>query len=105
MYHAMKTHAGLDVKLHAILTSALDGCEWSVSRSCRFTPGVSAFGTVRWMVSRGGLDVVAERKESNPGRLYRSQPLYPQLSRLVLLIMFAASCWTEGNSAMCELVL
>jgi hypothetical protein len=34
----MKTYWGVEVKLHAFLTSALDGDEWSASRPGRFTP-------------------------------------------------------------------
>jgi hypothetical protein len=33
-----------NVKLHAFLTSALDGCEWSASRPGRFTPGTHRIG-------------------------------------------------------------
>jgi hypothetical protein len=57
------------------LTSALDGCEWSVSRSSRFTPRERAPGT-HWIGCSVGpravLDAVAKRKipssrrESNP---------------------------------------
>jgi len=37
-YHAMRTYWGVDVELHAFLTSALDGGEWSGSSPGRFTP-------------------------------------------------------------------
>jgi hypothetical protein len=37
-HHAMKTYWGMEVYLHAFLTSALDGGEWSASRPSRFTP-------------------------------------------------------------------
>jgi hypothetical protein len=33
-HHAMKTHGGVKVQLHAFLTSVLNGGEWSASRSC-----------------------------------------------------------------------
>jgi hypothetical protein len=70
-------------ELHAFLTSAVDGGEWSGPRSGRFTPGVSARGTRRrgdWVGLRAGLDAVAKRKKSyhctclelNPGRPARS---------------------------------
>jgi hypothetical protein len=36
---------GMEVQLHALLTSALDGGEWSASRSGRFTPQGLAPGT------------------------------------------------------------
>jgi hypothetical protein len=38
-HHATKAYWGVEVSLHAFLTSALDGGEWSVSRPGRFTPG------------------------------------------------------------------
>jgi hypothetical protein len=38
-HHAMKTCGGVKVQLHALLTSALDGGEWSASSSGRFTAG------------------------------------------------------------------
>jgi hypothetical protein len=37
-HHTMKMWWVLKARLHASLTSALEGDEWSVSRSCRFTP-------------------------------------------------------------------
>jgi len=37
-YHTMKTY-GVKELLHAFLTSAVDGSEWSYSRSGRFTYG------------------------------------------------------------------
>jgi len=40
----MKTYRGVEVQLHAFLTSALDGGEWSVSRPGRFTPRKRAPG-------------------------------------------------------------
>jgi hypothetical protein len=33
----MKAYVGVDVSIHIFLTSALVGCEWSASRSSRFT--------------------------------------------------------------------
>jgi hypothetical protein len=38
MHYAMKVYGGVDVYTH-ILTSALAGGEWSVSRPGHFTPG------------------------------------------------------------------
>jgi hypothetical protein len=51
----------MDVWIHVISTSALVGGEWSVSRPCRFAPGVRDPGTHRiggWMGPRAGLDDV-----------------------------------------------
>jgi hypothetical protein len=38
-HHTVKTYGGVDVHLHALLTSALDGGEWFASRPGRSTPG------------------------------------------------------------------
>ena len=38
-HHATKSHRGVEVQLHAFLTSASDGGKWSASRSGRFTFG------------------------------------------------------------------
>jgi hypothetical protein len=83
----MKTYGGVDVQIHIFLTSVLVGCEWSVSRSDRFTPGERALGTnwiEGWVGHRAGLDDVEKRKfltlpglELRPlGRPARSQSLY-----------------------------
>jgi hypothetical protein len=48
-HHAMKTYRGVEVQLHAFLTWALDGSEWSSSRRGPFIP-------------RAGLDTVAKKK-------------------------------------------
>jgi hypothetical protein len=44
-HHAMKTYWGMEVKLHAFLTSALDGGEWSASRPASYTPRERVPGT------------------------------------------------------------
>jgi len=41
----MKAYCGAEVQLQALLTSALDGDEWSVSRTGRFTTWERAPGT------------------------------------------------------------
>jgi hypothetical protein len=46
-------------RFHVFLTSALDGIEWSASRTGRFTPGERAPGTHwigAWVGPRAGLD-------------------------------------------------
>jgi hypothetical protein len=44
-YQAIKTYEEVEVKLHAFLTSALDGSEWLASRPGRFTLGEKDAGT------------------------------------------------------------
>jgi hypothetical protein len=43
--HSMKTYGGMEVQLHAFLTSAPDGGEGSASCPGRFTPGIRDPGT------------------------------------------------------------
>jgi len=65
----MKAYWGMELQLHTFLTSALDGGEWSVSRSGRFTPRERAPGThwIRdWVGSRAGLEAVVKRKITHP---------------------------------------
>jgi hypothetical protein len=55
----------MEVYLHALLTSALDGGEWSASRCGRFTPRERAPYTHwrgGWVVPTDGLDAVVKRK-------------------------------------------
>jgi hypothetical protein len=60
-HHTMKAYGGMEVYLHAFLTSALDGGEWSASRPGRFIPKVRTPGT-SWVGGcvgpRTGLDPV-----------------------------------------------
>jgi hypothetical protein len=74
-------HGGMEVQLHAFLTSAIYGSEWSASRLSRFTPGERALDTHwigGWVGPRAGLDEVEKRKipsphgGSNPDRTARS---------------------------------
>jgi hypothetical protein len=62
----------VELRLHAFLTSALDGGEWSASRpTCRFTPRERAPGTHwigGWVGYRVGLDTVLMRKFPSPCR-------------------------------------
>jgi hypothetical protein len=58
----------------SFLSSALDGREWSASRSCRFIPGKTAVGTLRvggWVDPRASPDFAEKEnnfpfRESNP---------------------------------------
>jgi len=59
----MKTHEGVEVKLHAFLTPALDGAEWSASRPGDFirwerAPGTHWIGG--WVGPRADLDAVSK---------------------------------------------
>jgi hypothetical protein len=74
-HRAKKTYWRVEVQLHASLTSALNGGEWSASRPGRFIPSERARGTQwigGWVGSRAFLDAVVRRKipslrrESNP---------------------------------------
>jgi hypothetical protein len=38
-YHVMETYVGVEVQFHTFLTSALDGGEWSASRTGRSSQG------------------------------------------------------------------
>jgi len=67
----MKTYGGMDVELHSLLTSALDGGEWSASRPGRFTPKERASGThwIRgWVGPRAGLGTMVRRNIPSPYR-------------------------------------
>jgi hypothetical protein len=61
----------MEVDLHAFVTSALDGGEWSASRHGRFTPREIAPGTHwigGWVGTRAGLDTEVNRKILSPCR-------------------------------------
>jgi hypothetical protein len=65
----MKAYWGVEILLHAFLTSALDGGEWSASRPGHFnprerTPGTHWIGD--WVGPSAGLDAVMRRKFSAP---------------------------------------
>jgi hypothetical protein len=60
----MKTYWGVEVSLHAFLTSTLDGGEWSASRPGRCTPSILCIGG--WVGPRAILDRVAKRKIPSP---------------------------------------
>jgi hypothetical protein len=61
----MKTYGGGEVYLHAFLTSALGGGEWSASRPGHFIPVKRAPDTLwmgGWEGPRVGMDAVPKRK-------------------------------------------
>jgi hypothetical protein len=69
---------------------ALDGGEWSASRSGRFVTGVRAPGWIEgWVGPRAGLDAAVKRKnpcpyrESNPGlpsrRCHKGREFFDQV--------------------------
>jgi hypothetical protein len=71
----MKKYWGVEIQLHAFLTSALDGSEWSASCPGHFIPRERTPGTIwigDWVGPRAVLDAVVKRKipslrrESNP---------------------------------------
>jgi hypothetical protein len=85
----MKTYWGVEVYLHAFLTSALDGGEWSTSRHGRFTPRERALGTHwigGWVGPRAVLDAVVKRKIPSPRR--ESKPRTP-------IVQPVAQCYTD----------
>jgi hypothetical protein len=67
----MKTYWRVEVELHAFLTSALDGGEWSTSRPGRRTPRETASGTHwigGWVGPRAVLESMVKRKIPRPHR-------------------------------------
>jgi hypothetical protein len=68
-HRAMKAYWGVEVQVHAFLTSALDGGEWSTSRPRRFTPRERAPGThgiAGWVGSRRQSERCGEENNSQP---------------------------------------
>jgi hypothetical protein len=68
-HHTMKTYCGVEVQIHAFLTSALDGGEWSASQPGHFNRRERAHGTHwigDWVGPRAVLDTVAKRKIPSP---------------------------------------
>jgi hypothetical protein len=66
--YVMKTY-GVEEKLHAFLTSALDGGEWSSSRPGRCKPGATHPGThwiEDWVGPGAGLGAAAKKIPSLP---------------------------------------
>jgi len=63
-HHALKAYCGVEVQLHAFLTSAQDRGEWSAIRPDRFTSGERAPGACwigGWVGPRAGLDTVVRK--------------------------------------------
>jgi hypothetical protein len=63
-HYAIEDVWGGEVQLHALLTSALDGGEWSTSLPCHFTPweitpGTHSLGS--WVGPRVGVEAVEKR--------------------------------------------
>jgi hypothetical protein len=76
-YHAVEAYWGVEVQLHSFLTSALDGGEWSDSRTGRSTTGERTPGIhwiVGWVGLRGGLDAVVTKKSHNLPGIGSSSP-------------------------------
>jgi len=74
-HHAMKTHSGVKVQIHAFLTSALAGGEWSASCPDRFTPEERTHNyhcIGGWVGPRAGLGAVWK-----PNLLFRSDDCKP----------------------------
>jgi len=92
-HNTIKTYAGAEVQLHAFLTSALDGNEWSASRLGRFKSGErTPYPSDRRLSgphSQSGSDGEEKKfpsllcQESNPGRPARR--LITVLSRITSL--------------------
>jgi hypothetical protein len=64
-YHAMRMYGRVKVQIHAVLTLALDGGEWSASHPGRKEPPVP-IGQESWVDRRTGLDAVEKRETSLP---------------------------------------
>jgi hypothetical protein len=94
-----------------VLTSALDGGEWSASQPGRFTPGKIAPGTHcrgEWVGFRAGLDAVEKRtklpfQESKAGRpAHRHADLAIPTSLIEVLfgILLAWSNWGKWRKSL-----
>jgi hypothetical protein len=67
--HHVMGYEGVKVKFHSFFTLALDGGEWSASRTICSIPRERAHG-IHWtggsVDTRGGLDAVTKRKNLPP---------------------------------------
>jgi hypothetical protein len=85
---AMETYWGVELYLHTLLTSALDGDEWAASLPCHFTPEERVLGThlIRgWVDPTAGLDAVVKRKKSHPSLCRELNPGPP--ARILVSVM------------------
>jgi hypothetical protein len=78
----MKTYGGVKVYFHSLLTSALDGGEWSVSDPRLLTPGVHLIGGL--VGYRAVLGTLEEIEISFPFWKYNHNSL---VVRVVAIIM------------------
>jgi hypothetical protein len=64
----MNTQGAMEVCRQELLTSALDGGEWSASRPGRFTPWetITSINLIRWVAPKGGLDPVVKTNKAIP---------------------------------------
>jgi hypothetical protein len=74
-YQAMKKYSGMEVQLHAFLTSALDGSDWLQPGRFPLRERASVTHWIGgWVAPRTGLDALAKGKipypsrDSKPGR-------------------------------------
>jgi hypothetical protein len=74
----MKAHWGVDVQLHELFTSALNGGEWSASRTGRFTPREKAPDT-HWMGGWVGLEADLHTVMKKKIRTFDHPVRYPAL--------------------------
>jgi hypothetical protein len=78
-----------------LLTSALAGGKWSVSRSFRFTPGERASGIHwigGWVDPRAGLDDVQKRKFLTLPELELRPLCHPARSQSLYRLRYPGSC-------------
>jgi hypothetical protein len=79
-HHTMKMYGEVMAQLHAFMTFAQDGGEWSASCSGCFTIGIHWTGV--WAGSRAGFNVLDKRKITSP--VNRTQILICPASSLSL---------------------
>jgi hypothetical protein len=80
----------MEIQLHAFLTSALDGEEWSASHPGRFTSREKAPGTTwieAWVGPRVVLDAVVKRKIPSPPGIRTLEPNPDRPARSLVAIL------------------